>query len=69
MAFGEHTYEEAVKLAASKTKELGRKCTVIPAEAKPGGTPGLYTIGIEVKMMTGADLVKRIKEGSLKNGM
>jgi hypothetical protein len=59
MAFGNHTYEEAVKLAASKTKELGRNCVPVPSADESDK----WTIGIEIKAMSGADLMKRIKEG------
>jgi hypothetical protein len=57
--FGNHTYEEAVKLAASKEKELGRKCTVFPSDDEPGK----FTIGVEVKAISGADFIKRLTEG------
>lgn len=67
MAFGNHDFETAVKIAAEKEKELGRGCKVFPSEDEPGK----FTIGIEIKAMSGLDLINRASsmvEGKAQKG-
>ena len=54
--FGNHDYKTAVKIAAEKQKELNKNTTVFPSEDEPG----LYTIGIEIKAITGAEFKQRL---------
>jgi hypothetical protein len=55
--FGNHNYNKAVKLAAKKSKELGKKCAVFPSEDEPGK----FTIGVPIKATTVGELIESLK--------
>lgn len=59
--FGFHDRETAERIAREKSKEHGQEYTVLPAEVADG-PEGMFTIGVKIKAMTGADLIKRLKE-------
>jgi hypothetical protein len=53
--YGNHTYRAAVKIAAEKTKELGKECVVIPAIGDDNHVlPDLFTIGVPIEGLNGA---------------
>jgi len=56
--FGDHTLEEAKRIAVAKSLELGQRCIVVASD----DAPGLYTIGVPVKSLSGADFIKQLKE-------
>lgn len=58
--FGNHDYDAAVKLAADKSKELGKKCVVVPCGDE---APGRFTIGIPIK----ATSFEEFKQSILRN--
>lgn len=59
--FGNHSYAKAIKLAKRKSKELGKECTVLPAEEKDADGNELWTIGVPVRAYTFDDVVASIR--------
>ncbi len=55
--FGNHDYDVAVKIAAEKSKELNKECTVIPCGNE---APGKYTIGVPIKVMSGTEFEQHL---------
>jgi len=57
--FGNHTYEEAVKIAEQKTRELGKQCVVAESEDEPGK----FTVGVPVQATSFAEIRRLIRNG------
>lgn len=55
--FGNHNYDDAVKIAEQKTRETGEHHIVMEVEE----SPGLYTIGVPVKAYSGEEFIAMLK--------